>query len=60
MIAAIIYGLIAIGAVLAVFFESCRYIAIDDKIGACLMAICTIAGIGILSSLAKDAIMFYT
>lgn len=60
MIAAIIYGLLAICVVLAVFFESCKYIAIDDKIGACIMAICTIVGICVLVSLAKDAIVFYT
>jgi hypothetical protein len=58
MIAAIIYGLLAMGTVLAVFLEMCKYIAYDDRIGVVLMAICTIIGLVVLGDLVKEARMF--
>jgi hypothetical protein len=58
MIAVIVYGLLALGAVLAVFLEMCKYIVYDDRIGVCIMAICTIIGVVVLCDLVKEAQMF--
>ena len=58
MIAAIVYGILALGAVLAVFLEMCKYIAYGDRIGVVLMATCTIVGVYVLLDLVKEARMF--
>ena len=58
MIAAIIYGLLALGAVLAVFLEMFKYIAYGDRIGVVLMATCIIVGVYVLMDLVNEARMF--
>ena len=58
MIAAIVYGFLALGVILAVFLEMCKYIAYDDRIGVFLMAICTIIGVAVMCDLVKEAQMF--